>query len=83
MILRITIRSPFKLIHHHLQKNETLPTHLKLLPPTLPILDGYKWIFIHGGWTLIPSINSDKFYSQDPAPQNIPLDEPFDEELVD
>lgn len=59
-----------------------MPTHLKLLPPTLAIPEGYKWIFIHGGWTLIPSINSDKFYSQDPSSQNISPFNPSDEELV-
>lgn len=32
---------------------------------------------------MIPSINSEKFYSQDPSPQKFSLDIPFDEELVD
>lgn len=47
-------------------KQGTVPTHLKLLPPIIPIPYGYKWIFIHGGWILIPSINFYKFYTQDP-----------------
>ncbi|KAH7666770.1 Zinc finger CCHC-type protein [Dioscorea alata] len=64
-------------------EKDDLPTHLRLLPPTIPIPEGYKWIFIHGGWTLVPSINSDKFFSQDPTPPSTPLEVPSDEELVD
>lgn len=64
-------------------QTEALPTHLKLLPPAIPIPEGYKWIFIHGGCTLVPSINSDKFYSQEPSPPTTLLEVPFDEELVD
>lgn len=39
----------------------TLPSHLNYNPPTLIIPDGYKWIFVHGGWTLIPIINTINF----------------------
>lgn len=76
-------KDPLQLILTSPPKSGTLPTHLKLLPPTLAIPEGYKWIFIHGEWMLIPSVNSDKFYSQDPSPRNISLDNPSDEELVD
>lgn len=63
--------------------SETLPNHLKYNPPNLVIPDGYKWIFIHGGWTLIPCINTEEFYDQDPSPQKTSLDIPSDEELLD
>lgn len=61
---------------------ELILNHLQLLPPIIPILEEYKWIFIHCGCTLIPSINSERFYSQEPSPQDAALEDPTDEELL-
>lgn len=62
-------------------KSDVLPTHLKSLPPNISIPDGYNWIFVHGGWTLVPTINSGKLFSQDPTPPISPLDHSNDELL--
>lgn len=59
-----------------------LPNHLKILPPTLEIPKGYKWIFVHGGWTLIPNVNTEKFYLQESSPHN-PIDDFIDDEQLD
>ncbi|KAH7677199.1 Zinc finger CCHC-type protein [Dioscorea alata] len=40
--------NPLSSQSNSLEKDD-LPTHLRLLPPTIPIPEGYKWIFIHGG----------------------------------
>lgn len=32
----------------------SLPHHLKFLQPSIPIPEGYTWVILHGGWTLIP-----------------------------
>lgn len=65
-----------------LSKPGSLPNCLQSLPPSIIIPEGYKWIFIHGRWTLIPSINAEKFYSQDLSPQDAIQEDPTDEEFV-
>ncbi|XP_039120359.1 uncharacterized protein LOC120256756 [Dioscorea cayenensis subsp. rotundata] len=64
-------------------KYGTLPDHLKFLPPAIPIPEGYTWVVIHGGWTLIPKVNSDKFVTPDQPPITPTVSDPLDEELVD
>lgn len=64
-------------------KDKSLPSHLNSLPPVMEILDGYKWIFVNEGWTLIPSVNIDKFYSLEPSPLMDQVEDPIDDELLD
>ena len=47
------------------------------------IPEGYKWVVLHGGWTLIPCANTDKFIPQELIPSNTSPEDPIDEELVD
>lgn len=56
---------------------------MKFLPPAIPIPEGYTWVVIHGGWTLIPKVNSDKFVTPDQPPITPTVSDPLDEELVD
>lgn len=76
-------KSPIQTKDPEITKPGHLPTHLQPLPPAIPIPDGYNWVFIHGGWTLIPSINSEKFYNLDPSPQDDISDDLNDVDLVD
>lgn len=64
-------------------KTGSLPDHLKFLPPSIPIPEGYTWVVIHGGWTLIPKVNSDKFVIPEQPPTAPLAHDPLDEELVD
>lgn len=49
----------------------------------MEILEGYKWVVLHGGGTLIPKVNSEKFNLLElTLPNPIPED-PSNEELVD
>lgn len=61
-----------------MENKGTLPIHLKLIPTAIEIPEGYKWGFVHEGWTLIPKINNDKFFAHEAR-----LEIPSDEELVD
>lgn len=76
-------KDSYKKISNTFSTSETIPPHLNLIPPNLVIPEEYKWIFVHGGWTLIPSINFDKFYAHDPSPQKVSSDIPSNDELVD
>lgn len=57
-----------------------LPCHPRSLPPPIVIPKRYKWVVLHGRWTFIPCVNTDKFISQVPT---LPLEDPLDKELVD
>lgn len=57
-------------------------------PPNITIPKGYEWVFFHGNWTLILSINLDKFVSQIthipiPALSLSNYDDPLNVELID
>lgn len=49
----------------------------------MEIPEGYKWIFVHERWTPIPSVNTDKFYSQKPSPLINSIEDLNDDELLD
>ena len=64
-------------------KTGSLPCHLRSFLQPMVISEGYKWVVLHGGWTLIPCVNTDKFIPQELIPSNTSPEDPIVEELVD
>lgn len=60
-----------------------LASHLKILPHSITISEGFTWVILHGGWTFIPKVNSDKFADFEQSPPQPSPDNPLNEELVD
>lgn len=61
----------------------SIPYYLRIQPPKMKILEEYKRVILHGGWSLIPSDISNKFILNEPSLPTDTSKDLLDEELVE